>query len=41
LKCQIHPRGGRQRPAIEIKPTDHPLAAEQGEGITFDGLLEI
>jgi Uncharacterized protein conserved in bacteria (DUF2199) len=37
LKCQIHPRGGRQRPAIEIKPTDRPLAAEQREGIKSTG----
>ena len=41
LKCQVHPRTGRQRPLIELEPTDHPLAVEQRQGITFDRLLEI
>jgi hypothetical protein len=41
LKCQVHPRGGRQRPSIVIEPTDHQLAIEQRDGITFDRLLEI
>ena len=43
LKCQVHLRGGkaRQRPWIELESTDHPLAIEQREGITFDRLLEI
>lgn len=41
LKCQVHPRPGRQRPWIELERTDHPLAVEQAEGITFDRLLEI
>jgi hypothetical protein len=41
LKCHVHPQDNRQRPLIELEPTDHPLAREQREGITFDRLLEI
>jgi hypothetical protein len=41
LKCQVHPRSGRQRPLIELEPTDHPLAVEQREGITIDRLMEL
>jgi hypothetical protein len=26
---------------IELEPTDHPLAVEQRDGITFDRVLEI
>ena len=41
LKCQVHPRAGRQRPYIELEPAEHPLAVEQHKGISFDRLLEI
>jgi len=41
LKCQAHPRGQRQRPLIELEPTDHPLASEQHGGISLDRLCEI
>lgn len=41
LKCQVHPRDGRQRPLIELEPTDHPLSVEAREGIPFDRLLDI
>jgi hypothetical protein len=41
LKCQVHPRDGRRRPWIELEPTEHPLAREQRNGITFGRLLEI
>jgi hypothetical protein len=41
LKCRVHPRDGRQRPLIELEPTEHPLAIEQQEGITFDRILEL
>jgi len=34
-------RDDRQRPRIELEPTDHPLAIEQRAGITFDRLLDI
>jgi hypothetical protein len=41
LKCQVHPVSGRQRPRVELEPTQHPLALEQKTGITFDRLLEL
>ena len=41
LKCMVHPRAERQRPLIEIEPTDHLLSREQREGITLDRLLEL
>ena len=41
LKCQVRPRSGRQRPLIELEPTDHPLAVEQRDGITLDRIFEI
>jgi hypothetical protein len=41
LKCQVHPRSERRRPWIELEPTDHPLARDQRDGVTFDRLLEI
>lgn len=41
LKCQVHPRAGRQRPWIELEPTEHPLSREQREGVTLDRVLEI
>ena len=40
-KCQVHPLAGRNRPDIKLEPTEHPLAVEQRDGITFDRLLEI
>ena len=41
LKCQVRPQNGRQRPLVELEPTQHPLAIEQRDGVTFDRLLEI
>lgn len=41
LRCQVHPRAGRQRPWIELEPTDHPLARGQREGVTLDRVLEL
>jgi hypothetical protein len=41
LKCHVHPRADRQRPLVELEPTEHPLAIEQRAGITFDRVLEI
>ena len=41
LKCYVQPRSGRQRPLVELEPTQHPLAIEQQAGITFDRVLEI
>jgi hypothetical protein len=37
----VHPQPARQRPYIELEPTDHPLAVEQRTGITLDRLLEL
>lgn len=41
LKCQVHPKDGRQRPSVELESTEHPLAVEQREGIAFDRILDI
>jgi hypothetical protein len=41
LKCHVHPQNDRQRPLIELEPTDHLLAVEQRDGITLDRVLEI
>lgn len=41
LKIMVHLRNNGIRPAIEIEPTDHPLAVEQREGISADRLAEI
>jgi hypothetical protein len=41
LKSQVFPQPKGLRPLIELEPTDHPLAAEQRNGITLDRLLEI
>ena len=41
LKCHVHPRDGRVRPWIELEQTEHPLAIEQHQGITFDRILEL
>lgn len=41
LKCHVYLQQQQQRPFIELEPTDHPLAVEQRDGITFDRLLEI
>jgi hypothetical protein len=40
LKCMVHTRPVGQRPAIELEPTDHPLAVEQREGITVARVQE-
>jgi hypothetical protein len=36
LKCHIHPQDDRQRPIVELEPTNHPLALAQRDGITFE-----
>jgi len=41
LKTNIHLRNNGIRPYIELEPTDHPLAVEQRNGITFDRVQEI
>jgi hypothetical protein len=37
----VHLRSGGRRPAIELEPTDHPLAIEQREGISIARVEEI
>jgi len=41
LKTQVHTRPVGIRPSIELEPTDHPLAVEQREGITWERVHEI
>jgi hypothetical protein len=41
LKTSVRPNHGRNRPFIELEPTDHPLAVEQRDGITFDRMMDI
>ncbi|HUJ96628.1 MAG TPA: DUF2199 domain-containing protein [Stellaceae bacterium] len=41
LKTNLHLRSNNIRPAIELEPTDHPLAVEQRRGITIERVLEI
>lgn len=36
LKTHVHTRPVGERPFVELEPTDHPLAVEQREGITWD-----
>lgn len=41
LKTMVHTRPVGQRPFVELEPTDHPLAVEQREGISWDRVQEI
>lgn len=41
LKTMIHTRPVGQRPSIELEPTDHPLAVEQRDGISWERVQEI
>ncbi|MEU8700143.1 DUF2199 domain-containing protein [Streptomyces sp. NPDC091387] len=41
LRTNAHTRPIGRRPLIELEPTDHPLAVEQRNGITFDRVREI
>jgi hypothetical protein len=41
LKTQLHLRGSRARPSIELEPTEHPLAIEQRRGISVKRVEEI
>lgn len=41
LKCQVYPQPDRQRPLIGLEETDHPLAVEQRDGISFDRVLDL
>ena len=41
LKTHVHTQPVGQRPLIELEPTDHPLAVEQRNGITWDRVQEL
>jgi hypothetical protein len=41
LNAHLHLRDSRQRPFIEIEPTDHPLAVEQRDGMSLRRVEEI
>jgi hypothetical protein len=41
LKTRVHLRDHGQRPAIELEPTEHPLAVEQRSGIRVERVGEI
>ncbi len=41
MKCRVRPQNDGQRPLIELEPTDHPLSAEQQNGISLDRILDI
>lgn len=41
LKTLVHTRPVRQRPFVELEPTDHPLALEQRNGISKARVQEI
>lgn len=36
LACQVWPQDHRQRPLIDLEPTDHPLAIHQRDGIAME-----
>jgi hypothetical protein len=41
LKTSLYLRAGGIRPAIELEPTDHPLAVEQRHGISLQRVEEL
>ena len=41
LATHVHLRAGGKRPAIELEPTEHPLAVEQRDGISITRVEEI
>lgn len=41
LKLSVRTRDLGQRPSFELEPTDHPLAIEQGRGISVERVREI
>jgi hypothetical protein len=41
LKTMVHTRAVGRRPLVELEPTDHPLAVEQRQGITWERVQEI
>ena len=41
LATNVHTRAVGVRPFVELEPTEHPLALEQRNGITWARVLEI
>jgi hypothetical protein len=41
LKTHLLLQSGRRRPQVELEPTDHPLSAQQREGVELTELLAI
>ena len=41
LRLRVHTRPVGERPWFELEPTDHPLAVEQREGISWERVHEI
>ncbi|HYE21044.1 MAG TPA: DUF2199 domain-containing protein [Tepidisphaeraceae bacterium] len=41
LKTHVHTRPVGVRPLVELEPTDHPLAREQRDGITWERVHQI
>jgi hypothetical protein len=41
LKCHVMMKNARKRPSFVLEAADHPLAAEQRDGITLDRVKEI
>jgi hypothetical protein len=41
LKLQVHLQNGGKRPRLELEPTDHPLAVDQREGISWERAAEM
>lgn len=41
LRLRVHPLDGRRRPEVSLVDDNHPLALEQGGGLTFERLLQI
>lgn len=41
IKVYVHPQDNKERPHLELEPSDHPLCLEQRDGITFDRILEL
>jgi hypothetical protein len=41
LKCSLHMKDARKRPSFVLESADHPLVAEQRDGITLDRVKEI
>ena len=41
LAVRVHLQNGGQRPRLELEPSDHPLACEQRDGLSWDRTIEL